>query len=146
MADSMDLSKVILYSACICCHNGIWTEVDKLIAGDVCDFKGEFLCCEEQACIKADKMSDPLLCGVPEGKICQVGVGCCAVALKMPELPKVLACKGHCCCCAQSAAFPFDDENPLMCALCFVGLFPKFGIAMPWSEAVKTEDAPLTTA
>ena len=134
---NMDLGKIILFSACICCHNGIWTEVDKLIGGDICDFNCNFLCIEEQACIQANKLKEPLLCGMPQGKFCQLGLGCCAISLKQPELPKILNAKGHCCCCATSAAFPFDGENPLMCGLCFISLFPKFGIAMTWADATK---------
>ena len=136
---AIDDAKVILYSACVCCRNGVWTEFDKLIAGDVCDFKGSCLCCEEQVCCQLDRLtkSDFLLPGVPEGKICQIGCGCCAVALQQPELPKILAGQGHCCCCAQSAAFPFDDANPLMCGICFVSLFPNVGVAMTWADAKK---------
>ena len=130
---SMDLSKIILFSACICCHNGVWTEFEKLTG----DFNCSCLCIEEQLCIQTTKLNEPLLCGMPEGKFCQVGLGCCAIALKAPELPKVLNAKGHCLCCASSAAFPFDEENPLMCGLCFVSLFPNFGIAISWADATK---------
>lgn len=105
-------------------------------AGDICDAQCNFLCIQERACIQLNALDKPLLCGVPEGTICQVGLGCCAIALKQPELPTILKGKGHCLCCAQSAAFPFDAENPMMCAVCFLSLFPNVGVAMTWSDAM----------
>lgn len=133
----VDATQTILFNACICCRNGIWTEFDKIAAGDFANGKCTFLCCEEQVCCDLTKTDAPLLCGVPEGKICQLGCGCCAVALQGLELPKILEGNGHCLCCAGSAAFPFNDENPLMCALCFLSLIPQTGFMLKWADAVK---------
>ena len=133
----VDATKTVLFNACICCRNGIWTEFDKIIAGDIANGKCSCLCIEEQVCCDLSKKDALLLCGTPEGKICQLGCGCCAVALQMPELPKILEGGGHCCCCAGSAVFPPNEENPLMCALCFLSLFPNVGVAMMWADAMK---------
>ena len=133
----VDASKTYLFSACICCHNGCWTEFDKIVAGDIAEGKCHCLCIEEQLCINPAKINAPLICGVPDGKICQLGCGCCACALQQPDLKQFVKGAGHCLCCAQSAAFPFDGENPLMCALCCISLFPKQGVAMTWADACK---------
>ncbi len=136
----IDSSKLLLFSACICCSNALYTDFPACVGADV---KAEILCCREQVCLKADRLDKPLLCGTPEGTICELGLGCCAIALKQPEV--LIKAKGQCFCCVQSAALPADAENPFMCAICLVTLFPKFGVALTMAD-VKSAAAPPSSA
>ena len=125
MAD-INQNDLILFSACICCFNALYTDFPGLVG---CSGKGECLCLENEHCLRLNTPAYPIACeSNKNGNICDLALCCCMIALKSP---KVL-CKGknQCLCCVNQAAFPPDNDVPAMLAYCFVSCYPKFGVAV----------------
>lgn len=131
MAD-IDPSNLILMSATCCCFGALYTDFPALIG---CSGKEECLCIEYQMCCKLATPAYPITLATGNGYICKLSLYCCEYACKMPTI----CCKGkgQCFCCVNQAAFPPDDDVPLMCAICFVALYPTFGILKKVSEVKK---------
>ncbi|KAJ1452469.1 hypothetical protein M885DRAFT_526794 [Pelagophyceae sp. CCMP2097] len=134
--DALDESKICVVNGCCCC-----------IAGLLCDAscwgcmgKSECLCCVQEVCCKAN--TSPLCCTTQEGECCQLGLGCCSIALKSPTT----CCKGQdqVCCVVSMCAFPTDDEVPMTCAVYGLMCLPKCGCCVKLGDlkAGKPEGAP----
>lgn len=121
MAD-VNPDSLILYSACICCFSALYTEFPALIG---CSGKEECLCIEEELCCKAGTAPLPVGLKTGDGYICKLELYCCSCGLKIPTI--ICKGKGQCFCCVQQAAFPPDNDVPMMCAVCFLACLPGFG-------------------
>jgi len=92
--DSLDNSKITVVEACCCCYCGLV----KLAGSLGCMSSNKCLCIESEFCCKSG--TDML------------GCGCCCLRLVGP-MPCIKS-QSQCCCIAQAAAFPCDEEVPLM--------------------------------
>ena len=129
MAD-IDPSNLYLYSACICCFNALYLDFPALVG---CSGKSECLCIDQEFCIKMNTPPYPVTFETGKnGNICDIALFCCMAALKMPKV--LCKGKGQCLCCVNQAALPPDGDVPMMCAICFVALFPQIGILKKVSE------------
>ena len=129
MAD-IDPSNLLLYTATCCCFSAIYTDFPALCG---CSGKKEFLCLECEACLKPSTPAyECKICGAAEGKICECALPCILYALKVPAI--LCKGKGQCLCCVTQAAFPTDDDVPLMCAICFITLYPSCGFMKKVSD------------
>ena len=126
----IDQGSLFFFNGFICCFSGIYTAIPACIGAAGA---GECLCLTEECCLKADRLNKEglLLCSpcvVPNqnGEMCRLGVLCTACGLKMPST----CCKsqGQCCCMVSGAALPTDSDVPTTCGICFISLYPKFGI------------------
>jgi hypothetical protein len=70
-----------------------------------------------------------------DGYWCQLGLYCCKYACKTPSI--LCKGKGQCCCFVSQASCPPDADVPAMCAICFIALYPTFGICKKVSEVKK---------
>ena len=104
-----------------------------------CSAKFEFLCCDEQFCCKLGTPALTIGISVPEGKICEIGLGCCTYGLKVPTT----CCKGQeqFCCFAGTCALPPDDEVPATCALLGFACMPGTGCLKKLGD-LKSKGAP----
>ena len=89
-----------VYSACVCCYSSC--AFGDLMIG--CREDGECLCIQSKFCLG---VSEPFPIGMikEEPFICKVGLPCCTLGLKMPEV----LCSGasQCLCIKQAASLPF---------------------------------------
>jgi hypothetical protein len=129
MAD-INQSDLYLYGACICCFTAIYTDFPALVG---CSAKEECLCIKWESCCKMNTPPYPISFeSNKNGNICDIALYCFLIALKSPTV--LCKGKGQCFCFANQVALPPDDDVPMMCAICFVALYPKFGILKKVSE------------
>ncbi|CAJ1407130.1 unnamed protein product [Effrenium voratum] len=105
--DSIDETKVVVYSSCCCCYSGCLPE----IAGVGCAAQETLLCLEADICCKLG--TSPLCCG------------CCAI--RCTDITTCCKTQGQCCCLVSGSALPPDAEVPCMLSVCFLTCFPKPG-------------------
>ena len=131
MAD-IDPANLLLFDACCCCFDALYTDFPGCIG---CSDKKECLCIEYALCCKLGTDPYPVTLATGNGYICKLSLYCCEYALKIPSI--CCKCKGQCFCCVNQSAFPTDDDVSLMCAICFVALYPSCGILKKVSEVKK---------
>ena len=92
----------------------------------------ETTCCcfEHSCCIKPG--NECLWCGCGEGK-CQLGLGCCALALVWPS--SCCKCSHQLCCLIEHCAFPCGDEMPCVLAFCGLACLPRCGCCPRLNQA-----------
>mmetsp|Transcript_1505 Transcript_1505/g.2749 ORF Transcript_1505/g.2749 Transcript_1505/m.2749 type:complete len:124 (+) Transcript_1505:73-444(+) len=105
--DSIDESKVTVYSALGCCWSGFLME----LSGIGCAAKETLCCLECDFCCKA---GTEMLC-----------LGCCALRAVQPTT--CIKSQAQCCCFASAAALPCDAEVPCILAVCCLTCYPKPG-------------------
>jgi len=105
--DSLDNSKITVFSACCCCYSGCVKA-----AGSIGCMTSETICCLESEC--CCKTGSPCL-----------GCGCCCLRCVKPAV--CIKLQSQCCCCASAAAFPCDEEVPCLVGTCCLVCYPKFG-------------------
>ena len=127
-----DASDLILYGATCCCFSALFTKMPDLVG---CSAQEECLCIEYEACCRAGANKYGPGCETGNGYICKCQLICCQYALKVPKI----CCKGagQCCCFVSKAAFPPDEDVPMMCAVCFIACCPTFGVCKKVSEVKK---------
>ena len=66
---------------------------------------------------------------------CKVGLGCCALGLKTPEV--CFNGVSHMCCMTSAASFPFQKGTveSCTCAVCFLSCAPEFGCCVEPKDA-----------
>ena len=131
MAD-IPTDNLLLCGACICCFNALYTDMAGCIG---CSGQEECLCIEYEVCCRSGaKPYGPGL-ATGNGNWCQLQCVCCQYTCK----PPAICCKGkgQFCCLVNQAAFPPGGDVPMMCAICFVSLYPNFGIMKKVSENQK---------
>ena len=143
MADSAapDTSDMLVFNACCCCNALIWTDTAKFIG---CSGVSECLCIKEEFCCKANTPQMPIVLGAAEGFICKLGLPCCSCGLKVPTI--ILKGKSQCLCIVGNAAFPPDEDTPMMFALYGLTCFPVQGCCMALKDVAPKGAAAQNTA
>ena len=113
--DSIDETKVTVWSACCCCYSGCLPDT----SGLGCATQETLCCCELDLCLKAG--TEPLCCG------------CCALRCVSPTV--CIKQQTQCCCLVQAAALPCDAEVPCMVGCCCLNCYPSPGICVKVAEA-----------
>eukprot|EP00438_Fugacium_kawagutii_P013602 Skav223063 [mRNA] locus=scaffold1069:495918:496997:+ [translate_table: standard] len=103
--DSIDESKVIVYSACFLCYNGLIPEFNNI----GCAVHETFLCLDYEACLKPGQG----LLKMPDG----IGICCGCCAVKLIPITTCIKAQSQFFCCVSAAALPPDGE---------AGLSPEF--------------------
>lgn len=122
MAD-ISPDNLVLVSAVVCCFGALYTDFPALVG---CSGKEECLCCEEEFCLKLNTPSYGVNFATGDGYICKLSLLCCQLGIKVPTV--LCKGKGQCCCLVNAGACPPGGDVPIMCAICCVSLYPKFGI------------------
>eukprot|EP00438_Fugacium_kawagutii_P012781 Skav223625 [mRNA] locus=scaffold3504:85781:87377:- [translate_table: standard] len=120
--DSIDESKVIVYSACFLCYNGLIPEFNNI----GCAVHETFLCLDYEACLKPGQG----LLKMPDG----IGICCGCCAVKLIPITTCIKAQSQFFCCVSAAALPPDGEVPMMFSICFLSLFPKVGCLKKLAE------------
>eukprot|EP00979_Chaetoceros_neogracilis_P012837 scaffold3514_cov135-Chaetoceros_neogracile.AAC.3 len=119
--------------ACICC----WTGCN---CGD-CKFgvasKRDCLCCVEECCLAVgeESLGVGMITNEDNKECCKVGLGCCALGLKTPEV--CFNGVSYMCCMTSAASFPFQKGTveSCTCAVCFLSCAPEFGCCVEPKDA-----------
>ena len=117
-----------MVSACICCHSTC--DFDDITV--CCKFADECLCCVEEDCCAAGEESKGFCCvEKKDGEFCRCALGCCAYALRKPQV--LCAGGGSCLCCWEAASFPFSEDYvpSFVCAAYCLQCAPEFGCCKP---------------
>ena len=115
-----------MFSGCICCYNAVDLQHISLC----CEGSNECLCLVSQTCLSvtAEPLGIGMVTDASNKEICKIGLFCCTLGLKIPEV----LCSGACqvLCCQDVQSFPFDSDyvGKPVCAYCFVQCLPEFGI------------------
>eukprot|EP00438_Fugacium_kawagutii_P029547 Skav203393 [mRNA] locus=scaffold3093:50309:57639:- [translate_table: standard] len=96
--DSIDESKVIVYSACFLCYNGLIPEFNNI----GCAVHETFLCLDYEACLKPGQG----LLKMPDG----IGICCGCCAVKLIPITTCIKAQSQFFCCVSAAALPPDGE------------------------------------
>jgi len=117
-----------VFSACICCYNAC--DMDEILI--LCKGGGTCICCEEKMCCAASEDQFPIGMIKEDGFVCKLGLPCCTLGLKVPDMKDLISTSGQCLCVKGVAQFPFGDKvaGPT-CAICFLSLVPKVGFMQP---------------
>mmetsp|Transcript_8127 Transcript_8127/g.20971 ORF Transcript_8127/g.20971 Transcript_8127/m.20971 type:complete len:120 (+) Transcript_8127:66-425(+) len=114
--DSIDETKVKVFSACLCTYAGCMTEGCPI--GVACN--ETCLCLHCDCCLNP---SSQMLC-----------CGCCAFKIETPTT--CIKAEQQVCCCVDACAFPCDNEVPMMLAACCVTCYPTIGVCKTVREAM----------
>eukprot|EP01031_Cornospumella_fuschlensis_P025830 gene25830-31196_t len=132
MASNINTSNLILFSATICCFGALYTEFPDML---LMSGQEECLCMEGNYCLRVNTPVMPVAFSTGNGYWCKFSFLFFSMALKPP---KVLCYgKNQCLCCVNAVAFPPTDDVPIMCAICFVNLYPQFGVFKTVGDASK---------
>lgn len=125
-------SNLVLFSATICCFGALYTEFPDMI---LLSGQDECLCMEGSYCLKVNTPIMPVAFTTGNGYWCKFSFIFFSIALKPPKV--LCQGKNQYLCCVHAMAFPPNDEVPIMCAICFVDLYPRFGVFKTVGEASK---------
>jgi hypothetical protein len=115
-----------VFSGCICCYQSVNLGEITLC----CQGSTELLCIVSETCLAVN--AQPLGIGLVTDKsnkeICKIGLFCCTLGLKMPEV--CCSAASQCLCCEEVASLPFDSDyvGKPVCAYLCVQCLPEFGI------------------
>ncbi|CAJ1408169.1 unnamed protein product [Effrenium voratum] len=119
--DPFEDGNVVVQNAFCFCFEGCIPEMNT--GGCAC--RQVLLCCEMDCCLKQNTM--------------MLDWGFWNVRFQTKSLVKS---QMQCCCCVSGFALPPDEQVPLMCVMCWVDLFPKFGAVMRISD-LRQKEKPL---
>jgi hypothetical protein len=92
----------------------------------------ECLCIREEFCLRPHAAPMPIVAGAPEGFICKLGLPCCSLGLKQPQI--CMKGKGQFCCFISNVALPPDADTPMMVALYGLTCFPIVGCCVAMKD------------
>lgn len=118
-----------LFSGCICCYQAV--NLDKIAL--CCQANNECLCLVSQGClaVNAEPFGIGLVTDKGNKEICKIGLYCCTLGIKIPQV--LCAGASQCLCCEDVQSFPFHGDfvdKPVLAYLC-IQCLPEFGIAKP---------------
>eukprot|EP00632_Arachnochrysis_sp_CCMP2950_P013822 CAMPEP_0185690914 /NCGR_PEP_ID=MMETSP1164-20130828/1444_1 /TAXON_ID=1104430 /ORGANISM="Chrysoreinhardia sp, Strain CCMP2950" /LENGTH=161 /DNA_ID=CAMNT_0028357529 /DNA_START=62 /DNA_END=547 /DNA_ORIENTATION=- len=119
--DPIDEADIILVFGCCCCNQGFICEK---CLGIACE---QACCCiEHYCCLKPGARLMLCGCGGGDGKVCQLGLGCCAIGLVCPP-QTIIKNQQQCLCLVGSCAIPPSNDIPATVACYGLSLYPKCG-------------------
>lgn len=123
---TIDTSEMPVFGGLCFCNQVIWTDFPAFVG---CAGQSECLCIKEEFCLLQGATALPIVAGAAEGLICKLGLPCCSVALKNPEI--CMKGKSQICCVVSNVALPPDADTPLMFAMYGLMCFPVQGCCVP---------------
>lgn len=129
MSKDFDVGTIRVCAGSCCAVCGVFWECPAAFG---CGANYELCCFTYDFCCKPCGGPPAYGCTAPEGRMCRLGICCCAIGLKKPDS----CCRSsvQSCCIISIGAIPCDETVP--CVIGHLGLtcYPIFGCCLPLSE------------